>query len=180
MDEKWPILGSEIALQHPFVTVDLETVLLPDGRIIPDWPRVHARDYVNPVVLNDREEALVITGYKHGLGRSSWQVLGGYLEPGEAPMPAAQRELLEETGYYSDEWEHLGSFVVDANRYVGTGHFYLARAARQVALPDNDDLEQYAIHWVSLPELRRALHDGRIAILSYAVNVALGLLRLGV
>lgn len=174
----WKTLSSELVLDHPYVTVAFERVQLPDGRVIPDWPRVHTKDYINVVVLNQTGEALVLVGYKHGLGRDSWQVVGGYLEPDEDPLSAAQRELLEETGYASDDWQSLGSFVVDANRTVGTGHFFLARDARQVTEPDNDDLEAYTMRWVSLPELRQALLGGHIAISSYAINVALALLAL--
>jgi ADP-ribose pyrophosphatase len=87
-----------------------------------------------------------------------------------------RRELLEETGYESDDWQHLGSFVVDANRRVSTAHFFLARQTRPVAEADHDDLEQFTIRWVSLAELREALGDGRVAVISYAVNIALGLL----
>lgn len=178
-DERWEILRQEPVLDTPFLKVTMEQVKLPDGRIIDDWPIVNARDYVNVLVINEAGEAMVIEGYKHGLGRSNWQVVGGYLEEGEEPLAAVRRELLEETGYESDDWQHLGSFVVDANRRVGTGHFFLARRARQAAEANHDDLEQFAIRWVSPAELKAAIRDGRVAVISYAVNIALGLLALG-
>lgn len=174
--ETWQILQSDLLINHPFLTVHAQTVQLPDGRIIPQWHHVHTRDYVNALVLNADNQALILEGYKHGLGKSSWQILGGYLEDQEQPLAAAQRELLEETGYQSNQWQHLGSFVIDANRYVGTGHFFLARHTHLVSQPNNDDLEQVELKWVSLAELQEALFDGRIAIASYAINIALGLL----
>ncbi|HEX8597558.1 MAG TPA: NUDIX hydrolase [Chloroflexia bacterium] len=177
-EESWQVLGNDPIIDHPFLKVSVQQVRLPDGRVIPDWHIVHTRDYVNVFVLNEAGEALILEGYKHGLGRSSWQVIGGYLEEGEDPLHAVQREMLEETGYASDDWQHLGSFVVDANRYVGTGHFYLARRAHPVALPDHDDLEGFEVRWVSLEEVGRALRDGRVGIISYGVNIALALLAL--
>ncbi|HEY0070398.1 MAG TPA: NUDIX hydrolase [Chloroflexia bacterium] len=177
-EESWEVLGSEPVIDHPFLKVRMQQVRLPDGRVIPDWPFVHTREYVNVFVLNEAGEALILEGYKHGLGRSSWQMVGGYLEEGEDPLLAAQREMREETGYASDDWRHLGSFVVDANRHVGTGHFYLARDARSVARPEHDDLEGFEIRWVSLEEVGRALRDGRVGIISYGVNIALALLAL--
>jgi ADP-ribose pyrophosphatase len=121
---------------------------------------------------------MVLEGYKHGLGRSSWQVVGGYLEADEEPLLAIQRELLEETGFQAEQWLELGSFVMDANRHVGVGHFFLARNARKVTAPDHDDLEKFNVRWVSLFELKQALFDGRVGIISYAANIALGLLAL--
>lgn len=174
--EQWDVLSKEMVLDTPYLKVEMERVRLGDGRIIEQWPIVDVRDYVNALVLNEAGEAMIIEGYKHGLGRSSWQVVGGYLEKGEEPLAAVRRELREETGYESQEWQHLGSFVVDANRRVATGHFYLARNARPVQEPDHDDLETFTIRWVSLDELKRAVGDGRVAIISYAVNIALGLL----
>jgi ADP-ribose pyrophosphatase len=177
--DKWTVLESEPVLEHPYLQVTMQTVQLSDGQIVPSWPIVKARDYVNVMVLDGAGQVMIIEGYKHGLGRSSWQLLGGYLEPGEDPLAAARRELLEESGFKSEEWRHLGTFVVDANRYVGAGHFYLARNAHQAAEPNHDDLERFAVRWEPLSELKRALFDGRIAGLSYAVNASLGLLFLG-
>ena len=176
-EETWEVLSTKTALnQPPFLKVEMEHVRLPDGREIEEWPIVNARDYVNAVVLNEAGEIMVLEGYKHGIRKSSWQVLGGYLEEGEDPLEAAKRELLEETGYTSDTWQQLGSYIVDANRRVGVGHFYLARDARLTAKPNNDDLEEIEIKWVSQTEARQALHDGQIAAMSYAVNIALALL----
>jgi len=177
-EETWEILSTRTVLNNPpFLKVAMEHVRLPDGREIEEWPIVDARDYVNAVVLNEAGQVMVLEGYKHGLRTSSWQVMGGYLEQGEDPLDAAKRELLEETGYSSDDWEKLGSFVVDANRRVGTGHFYLARNARVEAQPYHDDLEGFSIRWVDTADIRQALFDGRIALMAYAINVALALSR---
>jgi len=177
-DQQWEILGEEPVLDHPYVNVTYQTVRISDDLTIPDWPIVRTRDYVNVMVTNDYGQLMVLEGYKHGLGRSSWQVVGGYLEPGEEALAAAQRELLEETGYTSDSWSHLGTFVVDANRFVGQGHFFLARQARPVVEPDHDDLEAFTVQWVSPAVLQAALFDGRVGVMGYAINIALGLLAL--
>jgi ADP-ribose pyrophosphatase len=177
-EERWIVLNEEQVLEHPYVNIKYQAIQLPDGRIIPDWPIIQTKDYVNALVLNESGQVMILEGYKHGHGRSSWQVLGGYLEPEEDPEKAAQRELLEETGFESDRWQHLGSFTIDANRHVGTGHFFLALDARKVADPDHDDLEQFKINWVTVDALRQALFDGRVAITSYAINIAMGLLAL--
>ncbi len=178
LDQQWEILSEEPVLEHPYVNITYQSVRVSDDLIIPDWPIVRTRDYVNVMVTNEDEQLMVLKGYKHGLGRSSWQVVGGYLEAGEEAMAAAQRELIEETGYHSDSWLHLGTFVVDANRFVGQGHFFLARHARRIEDPDHDDLEAFTLHWVSPAELQAALFDGRVGVMGYAVNIALGLLAL--
>lgn len=179
MDEPWEVLESEVVLDHAFLGGTMQRLRLPDGRVIPDWPIVRTRDYANVVVTDDKGQFMILEGYKHGLGRSSWQVPGGYLEEGEEPLVAAMRELLEETGYTSDRWRHLGSFIKDANRRVGTGHYYLASNAVEVSAPENPDRENYITRWVTPGEVSAALGDGRVAIVSYAVSLSLALLATG-
>src|SRR3954471_17116169 len=140
-EEKWKVLGREAVLRHPFLDVEMETVRLPSGQVIEDWPIVNARDYVMVVVENEAGELLILEGYKHGIGRSSWQVVGGYIEKGEEPEAAARREMLEEAGYTSDHWQALGTFVVDGNRRVSTAYLFLARHARPATRAASDDLE---------------------------------------
>lgn len=176
--EKWQVLESQMVIEHPFLRVAMETVSLPDGEIIYDWPIVHARDYINVVAFNADGDALILEGYKHGARRCSWQVVGGYIEQDEDPLSAAKRELLEETGHDSDEWIYLGSFVMDANRHVGVGHFFLCLNAQEVAAPQPDDLEDAILKWVPLSELKYALMDGRVGIISYAMNISLALIAL--
>ena len=177
-NESWYVSQKEIVLEHPYVSVSKEQVHLPDGQVIMDWPKIYTRDYVNALVLNDAGEAMIIEGYKHGHGWSSWQVVGGYLEDGEDPYTAVQRELLEETGYSCSNWLYLGSYTVDANRHMGVGHFFYATGAQRTAEPNHDDLEAFVVKWIPVQDLKYALLDGRIGVISYAANVALALLML--
>lgn len=172
----WQVLDEEPVLDHPFVTVTMQHVQLPDGQNIPDWPKIYTHDFVNAVIVNEAREALVLEGYKHGTGRICWQMIGGYIEPGEDPLTAVQRELLEETGYHTDEWVYLGSYIVDPNRHIGVGHFFCAQQVRLITEPNHNDLEAFTLKWVSLKELQYALLDGRLAAISYATSVALALL----
>jgi len=177
--EQWIVLSEKSVLDHPYVNVNMQEIQITDGQIVPDWPIIRTREYANVLVIDDSAQAMVLEGYKHGLGRSSWQVVGGYLETGEEPLAAIKRELLEETGFISKEWQYLGNYVIDANRFVGIGHFFLAKNAHNIAEPDHDDLESFEVRWVSLTELQQALFDGRVGIASYAINIALGLLAIG-
>ena len=176
--ENWKVLDSELVIDHPHVEVAIETIGLPDGRVISDWPIVNAHDYVNAVVFDKAGRALILEGYKHGARRSTWQVVSGYLQPGEDPLAAAQRQLLQSTGYESEDWRYLGSFVTEAQRHVGVGHFFLCLDVRQVGTPDPNELEPHSLRWVTKQDLRYALMDGRINIISYAMAISRGLMTL--
>ncbi len=173
--EKWQVLASEVVMHNTFLTIEMQQLQLPDGQVIDNWAIIDAHDYAMIVAENEAEELLILDGYRHGLGRSSWQVVGGHIERGEDPLAAAQRELLEEAGYASDNWTNLGSFIVDANRRVSHAHFFLARQAYLSTKLVSDDLEQSELRWVSPAEAKQALTDGRVAISSSALALALAL-----
>jgi 8-oxo-dGTP pyrophosphatase MutT (NUDIX family) len=161
--------------QPPWLVVELHSVELPDGRVIPDWPWIKTPDYVNVVAITADGKFLCFRQNKYGTAGETLALIGGYLEPGEAPLAAARRELREETGYTAPEWIDLGHFLVDPNRGVATGHLYLARGARHVAKPASDDLEEQQLIFLSREELENALANGEFKVLAWAAAVAFAL-----
>ena len=161
-----------------FLTVEAHTVQLPDGRVIEDWPWLVTPDFVNIVVETTAGEFLCMRQTKYAVGGTSWAIPGGYLEPGEEPLPAAQRELLEETGYRAEVWIPLGRFAVDGNRGNGHAYFFLARDAEWVQPVDADDLEEQELMLVGRAELEQALYAGKFKVLPWSAAVALALCRL--
>ena len=177
--ETWRTLARRTILAYSkFLRVEEHLVELPDGQRIDDWPWVVTPDYVNVVAITEAGDFLCFRQTKYAIPGVTMAIVGGYLEPGEEPLAAAQRELLEETGYADGAWRSLGSFVVDANRGCGTAYFYLARGVRPVAAPDADDLEEQELLLLSRAEIEAALAANAFTGLPYAATVALALLAL--
>jgi len=161
--------------QRPWLVVENHTVELPDGRIIPDWPWVITPDYVNVVAVTADERFLCFRQVKYGVEGTTLGIVGGFVEEGEDPFEAARRELLEETGYESNDWTPLGSYRVDPNRGVATGHLYLARQARYVTPRNADDLEEQELILLTRSEMEAALTRGDFKVLAWAAAIALAL-----
>ena len=163
--------------QPPWLTVEQHTVELPDGRVIPDWAWVITPDYVNVVAVTTDQRWLCFRQTKYAVQGSTLALVGGYLEPGEQPLPAAQRELREETGYEAATWTELGHYAVDGNRGAGTAHLCLAQGVRQVAAIASDDLEEQEQLLLRRAEVEQALLRGEFKVLAWAAAVALALAR---
>ena len=173
----WKRLGSDrVFSASPWVQVVRETVELPGGRVIDDFYRVVLPDFAAVVALTTDQRLVMVRGYKHGLGRVVLSVPAGLVDAGETPLAAAQRELLEETGYASADWQSLGSFVVDGNRQCGTMHVFRATQAELVAPPRQDDAEELEVEVMNVATVVEAIRAGGIPHLATASAVALAMM----
>lgn len=174
--QPWKTLSRRTILnQGKYLIVENHTIELPDGHVITDWPWLITPDYVNVLATTDEDEFLCLRQTKYAVDGTSLASVGGYLEPGEEPLAAARRELLEETGYQASEWIDLGHYVVDGNRGAGTAHLFLARGARPVVEPNPDDLEELQLLRLNRSELETALAAGEFKLISWAAVVMLAL-----
>jgi ADP-ribose pyrophosphatase len=177
--QSWKTLARRVILNHSkYLAVENHVIELPDGRVISEWPWVVTPDYVNVVAVTKDHEFVCFRQTKYGVEGVSLAPVGGYLEAGEDPLAAAQREMMEETGYEAPEWVNLGQYPVDGNRGVGVAHFFLACDARPVAEADADDLEEQELLLLSRAEIEVALAEGEFKLLPWAAIVALTLFHL--
>lgn len=176
--ESWKTIKREPILDlSPFLKIEQHTVGLPDGQVIDKWPWIITPDFVNIAVITAEGEYLVFRQTKYSVKGTTLAPVGGYIEPGEEPLAAAKRELLEETGFAAEYWENLGEFSVDGNRGNGIAHFFLAREARPVAEKDADDLEEQELLMLSRAEVEAAVARGAFKVLPWQTVMALALLR---
>ena len=176
--ETWKTLARKVVLNMPpFLKVEAHKIMLPDGMVIEDWPWLISPDFVNVVAVTEEEDYLCFRQSKYSIKGLSLAPVGGYVEPGETPLQAAKRELLEETGYQARHWESLGGFAVDGNRGNGVAHFFMARDAYLVGEPVADDLEDQELLKLSRAEVEAAVARGAFKVLPWQTVMALALLR---
>lgn len=168
---------SKVLSARPWLEVYRERVELPDGRILDDFYRIVLPNFAIVVPVTKAGELVMIRSYKHGLGRVTLCAPAGFVNPGESALQAAQRELVEETGYETAEWQSLGNFVVDGNRQCGTASVFLARNASLVHLPNNPDPNEVVeTHLVTPDQFFQAISGGDVALLSTVGAVCLAML----
>lgn len=170
----WAIRSERRLLSRPpFLEVSEQTVELPDGRVIADYYQIAMPDYtcIYPETADGR--VLLLRSYRHGPRRVCLTFPGGQVAPAEDPLSGAKRELLEETGFVSDDWRALGSFVTQANQRCQTAHLFRAANCRKVQAPDSGDLEQQELVEMTRGEVAVAFRRGEFAILEHAAVLAL-------
>ena len=129
----------------------------------PPFPRdvfvCDSPDWCNVLAETPGGELVLVWQYRFGTDALSLEVPGGVIDPGEAPIDAARRELLEETGYEADELELVS--VVEPNPALqGNRCFtYLARGARLTAKTAFDELEDLETVIVPASELASLIDD---------------------
>lgn len=164
-----------------WMTVEQHTVELPSGEVIDDWLWVVTPDFVNVVVETTGGEYVCFRQTKYAVEGTTMAIVGGYIDPGEDPLTAAEREVAEETGYRAEEWTSLGAYAVDGNRGNGTAHLFLARGAVPAGdgvaaeVAESDDLEDQELLLLTRDEVREALLAGEFKVAPWAAAVAMAL-----
>jgi ADP-ribose pyrophosphatase len=179
MLKPWKLVSrDQVYADPPWLKLYSDTLELPDGKRLSGWHHVELLDFAGIVARRTDGRFILIRQYKHGVGDVSLTLPGGAMNAGEAPLAAAKRELLEETGHSAPSWRPIISFVTHANQRCSAGHMFYAEAAEPVAAPDSGDLEEMELVYLGEAELRRALMRNEVR-LSSAI-AALGMVLAGI
>ena len=99
--------------------------------------------------------------YRHAASQYLIELPAGTREPGEAPLAAAKRELIEETGYRAKKWTLLLRYFASPGFLAEWMQIYLARDIREgAATPELD--EHIEIIRMPLSQIMKLIAEGKI------------------
>ena len=108
----------------------------------------------DPTVLVERQ-------YRHAAGQFLLELPAGRIEPGEAALAAAKRELIEETGFRARRWSRLVRYYASPGFLAETMQVFLAEEIRAgVAQPEPD--EKISLMQIPLSELIDLIQTGKV------------------
>jgi ADP-ribose pyrophosphatase len=159
------LVSSKLAYQGRVFNVFCDTLVEPNGH-------KHSRDVIRhngSVVMLAVDEStnpadpdiILERQYRHAAGQFLLELPAGTREPNEAPLAAAKRELIEETGYRARCWTMLLRYFASPGFLGEWMQIYLARDLRPgTATPELD--EQIEIVRMPLSAVMQLIADGKI------------------
>jgi ADP-ribose pyrophosphatase len=113
-----------------------------------------SKDPADPDVILERQ-------YRHAAGQFLIELPAGKRDAGEAPLAAAKREMIEETGYRARKWKMMLRYFASPGFLGEWMQIYLARDIRSgVATPELD--ERIEVLRVPLSQAMKMVADGKI------------------
>lgn len=117
-------------------------------------------DWVNIVAVTPQNRIIVVRQYRFGTGRITTEIPGGMVDSGETSEQAAARELQEETGYTSSDWQYLGAVEPNPAFQDNLCHHWLALDVEKTEKTDFDDGEDIVVAALSIEEIRSEIKAG--------------------
>jgi len=116
-DRRFEPLGGRTVYEGRIVTLAIERYRYPDGEEV-EREVIRHQGAVG-IVAHDGTDLFLVRQPREVVGDPDFlEIPAGRLDvEGEAPLPAAQRELAEEIGKGADHWEHLTEYVSSAGRW---------------------------------------------------------------
>ena len=103
------ITRSREVYKSKIFTVREETAVDPSGFRIERGIVRHAGSAVI-LAVDGRSRVLLVRQFRLPAEKELWELPAGRLDPGEKPLQAAKRELIEETGYRARCWKKLAAW----------------------------------------------------------------------
>jgi 8-oxo-dGTP pyrophosphatase MutT (NUDIX family) len=123
---------------------------------------VKTTDWVNVLAITPEQDVVLVRQPRAGTASVTVEIPGGMVDPDEAPITAAARELREETGYTSDPLIPLGVVEPNPALFSNRCHTFLAPNARYEGTQRLDEAEVIEVFTQPLAGINGLLSDGTI------------------
>ena len=160
--KEWKVLESEYLVRRPWLTARRDRLELPDGRIIPEYYVLEYPDWVNVIAITKDGQFVMERQYRHAARKISLELPCDVMEEGETPLEAAQRELLEETGFGGGQWKKLMELSPNPSAMSNTTHCFLAIGVEKIAEQHLDETEELSVLFMTKEEVKRMLNENQI------------------
>ena len=182
-DLAWEAVSVEHIIQDEWIDFRKVRYRFPDGKEFEPFYNFSRRDYVVIVASDPEGNYLCVRQFRHGIGEVTTEFVAGGIEredgaeysrhrgagstvsadadrDSENALDAAKRELLEETGYGSDEWEFLMTLPSNATIADNYAYLFTAKNCRPVSGQSLDETEFLTVEKHTAREIEDLIAKG--------------------
>lgn len=163
MIEKWQKLASEVIGNFRVFEIRQNTSLSPRTGKEHAFYVLDSADWVNVIPITPEGKVVMIHQFRHGAEEITMEIPGGVVDASDAsPAESARRELLEETGYDTDNILQIGEVTPNPAILSNRCYTFLARDVKLIQKPALDSSEDIAIELFDLEAIPTMIQSGRI------------------
>lgn len=171
---EWQEIRTEHVVQDEWIDFRRSAYRFPDGKVFEPFYSYSRKDYVVIVAADEDGKYLCVRQFRQGIKevttefpaggieRTDGREYGGGCRPGESEdaLKAAKRELLEETGYVSDDWRYLITVPSNATMADNYAHIFAAENCRKLGGQSLDETEFLNVEKYSADEIEEKIRNG--------------------
>jgi ADP-ribose pyrophosphatase len=151
-------LSRNIVYESPWVNLYLDKVKFPNGFVIDEF---HLLDFsheaVAAIVENEDGDVVFARICRYTTGATDWELPAGGVEMGESVVDAARREVLEETGYTTDEHKLIYSYYPMNGNANKLFHIVYCKAVDNKEEFDTNEVSE--VRWLTRDEIKKMIDD---------------------
>ncbi len=154
-------LDRTVIYESSWVNLYRDRVRFPNGRIIDQHHLLHfPRPSVFILIQDQAGHLLLVQVSRYTTGTAGWEIPAGGVEPGETIFQAAEREVLEETGFHCTNYELVYTYYPMNGMADKLFHILQCVVGDQVQAFDPSEVSQ--TRWFTLPEIEAMISQGAI------------------
>lgn len=174
------VLSTKRVYDSPWCALDRHEIRITEGAdATSEYHVFRVPNAIAVLPVTSAGNVVMIWQHRHPHGRTHWEIPAGRIQHGEDPRVAAERELLEETGFRPGELIELNGFFPMNGISDHYAHVFLAKDCEQVSGLNLDETERLLVRTRSLGDVRRQLLEGQFQDGFTALTLFYGLQRLG-
>ncbi len=184
---QWEEVSCEHIVNDEWIDFRKSRYRFPDGREFEPYYSYSRRDYVVIVATDEEGNYICVRQYRHGIKRVTTEFCAGGIErtdgkeygnrqdaeATEDALAAAKRELMEETGYESDDWKFLLTVPSNATMADNYAYIYVAKNCRKVSGQNLDETEVLNVHLYTRAQIDEMIASGEFPQASHILALLL-------
>jgi 8-oxo-dGTP pyrophosphatase MutT (NUDIX family) len=159
----WKQISSEYLFRKPWLTMRQDCVEMPNGSRIDEFFVWEYPEWVNVVALTPKKEVVLIRQFRYAINKVFYEIPAGVHDnPNETLLEAAQRELLEETGYGGGQWQEYMQLSANPALQNNITYTFLAENVEKLKPQALEETEEIVVHKMPLEHLQDMLLSGQM------------------